>query len=149
MKKTFEKFELVLQNIKQNNSLLLVKDFELKISVSKWSKKEILGHLIDSAVNNLQRFTEVQFFDKPYQVRPYNQDESVKYNDYQNKNNQDIIQLWLHLNSHILEIIKKQTTQTLQYEIILPNGDVANLLFLIEDYVEHLFYHLKQINHEF
>ena len=49
---------------------------------SKWSKKEILGHLVDSGVNNLQRFTEIQFHPKPYVLRNYNQDELVKINDY-------------------------------------------------------------------
>lgn len=45
-----------------------------KISPEKWSKKEILGHLIDSGINNLQRFTEIQYESKPYKIRKYKQD---------------------------------------------------------------------------
>jgi hypothetical protein len=37
----------------------------------KWSKQEILGHLIDSAINNLKRFTEIQFLPQPYTVISY------------------------------------------------------------------------------
>ena len=54
-----------------------------KSAPEKWSKKEILGHLIDSGVNNLQRFTEIQFEDKPYRIKKYNQDGLVVANDYQ------------------------------------------------------------------
>lgn len=37
----------------------------------KWSQKEILGHLIDSGINNLQRFTEIQFSPQPYPIQKY------------------------------------------------------------------------------
>ena len=142
MKDKILKFEFLLDNL----TLQSITDFEVKIDVNKWSKKEILGHLIDSAINNLQRFTEIQYAEKPYKTRPYNQDALVKYNDYQNKNNQNLFDLWLHLNRHILEIIKDQTDKTLAYQLILPNGTLTNLQFLIEDYIEHLFYHVSQIN---
>lgn len=142
MKDKILKFEFLLDNL----TLQSITDFEVKIDVNKWSKKEILGHLIDSAINNLQRFTEIQYAEKPYKTRPYNQDALVKYNDYQNKNNQNLFDLWLHLNRHILEIIKNQTDKTLAYQLILPNGTLTNLQFLIEDYIEHLFYHVSQIN---
>ena len=42
-----------------------------KVSAGKWSKKENLGHLIDSGINNLQRLTEIQFEDAPYSNRNY------------------------------------------------------------------------------
>jgi DinB superfamily len=142
MKDKILKFEFLLDNL----TLQSITDFEVKIDANKWSKKEILGHLIDSAINNLQRFTEIQYAEKPYKTRPYNQDALVKYNDYQNKNNQNLFDLWLHLNRHILEIIKNQTDKTLAYQLILPNGKLNNLQFLIEDYIEHLFYHVSQIN---
>lgn len=142
MKNKVLKFEFLLDNL----VLQSITDFDVKIDVNKWSKKEILGHLIDSAINNLQRFTEIQYSEKPYKIRPYNQDALVKYNDYQNKNNQDLFDLWLHLNRHILEITKNQTDKTLEYQLILPNGTLTNLQFLIEDYIDHLFYHVSQIN---
>ena len=50
----------------------------------KWSKQEILGHLIDSAINNLKRFTEIQFLPQPYKVVSYQQNELVEVNQYQN-----------------------------------------------------------------
>ena len=146
MEEKIIKFESFFNRIEIENFLNTVPDFEVKPSEFKWSKKEILGHLIDSGINNLQRFTEIQFFEKPYKIRPYNQDELVKANNYQNKNSNELYELWLQLNVQVLHIIKNQTKETLAYQLILPNGNLSNLEFLIEDYFDHFYYHLKQIN---
>ena len=83
-------------------------DFSKKISYDRWSKKEILGHLIDSGINNLQRFTEIQFQNKPYQVRKYKQEELVKANDYQNADTKQLLDFWLALNYRIGNLIENQ-----------------------------------------
>lgn len=116
-----------------------------KASPEKWSKKEILGHLIDSGINNLQRFTEIRYQSKPYKIRKYHQDELVKANNYQEAELDEVIQLWVALNQRILKVMKNQTEQTLQCEIELPDGTSSDLRFLMVDYVDHLEYHLKQI----
>jgi hypothetical protein len=41
------------------------KNLSMTLNPKKWSKKQILGHLVDSGINNLQRFTEIQFEEKP------------------------------------------------------------------------------------
>ena len=71
----------------------------------KWSKKEILGHLIDSGINNLQRFTEIQFENKPYKIRKYNQNELVIANHYNEANSDEILGFWLAINKRIRKII--------------------------------------------
>lgn len=116
-----------------------------KTNPNKWSKKEILGHLIDSAIHNLLRFTEIQFADLPYSIKPYNQVELVVANDYQNNPTKSLLELWLALNQRIKLIIAKQNETTLAYSIILPNMETADLKFLINDYVHHLAHHLQQI----
>ena len=116
-----------------------------KESAEKWSKKEILGHLIDSGINNLQRFTEIQFENKPYLIRKYNQIELVKANDYQNSDTNEMAELWNSINNRILNLIKKQTEETLNYKIELENGNFSDLRFLMNDYVDHLEHHIKQI----
>lgn len=148
MKEKITKFELVLNKFAASNIFIKTIDFEIKPSEAKWSKKEILGHLIDSAINNIQRFTEIQTFEKPYKIRTYNPDELVKSNYYQNKNNQELFDLWMNLNLHILHIVKNQTNEILTYKLILPNGELSDLQFLIEDYFDHLYHHLNQINPE-
>ncbi|UCS94701.1 hypothetical protein KZP23_06735 [Echinicola marina] len=66
---------------------------EYKAFPHKWSKKEILGHLVDSAIHNLQRFVEIQFSPSVYSVHPYRQNEWVSVNDYQHTNTQSLLQL--------------------------------------------------------
>lgn len=116
-----------------------------KPSADKWSKKEIMGHLTDSAINNLQRFTEIQFSEKPYRVSKYNQDELVKANDYQHADTRQLLDFWIAINNRIQDIMDMQTDQTLVYEVILPDGTPADLKFLMQDYVGHLEHHLNQI----
>lgn len=116
-----------------------------KESAKKWSKKEILGHLIDSGINNLQRFTEIQFENKPYQIKKYNQEELVKANDYQNSDTKEIVEFWNSINKRVLNLIRKQTETTLNYKIELEKDNFSDLRFLIDDYVKHLEHHLKQI----
>lgn len=120
-------------------------EFSRKNSPEKWSKKEIFGHLIDSAVNNLQRFTEIQFRDKPYPIKKYDQDQLVIANNYQNASTEEIRDFWSAINKRILSILKLQTKETLNYQILLGEKLTSDLNFLIEDYVHHLEHHLKQI----
>jgi len=117
-------------------------ELEHKPAPGKWSKKEILGHLIDSAINNLQRFTEIQFQPKPYNIRRYSQDELVAANDYQHADLQELIQCWLGLNRRILHLMRLQTPETLAFEILI-GGDVIDLAFLMTDYVAHMEHHLE------
>src|ERR1700741_3098238 len=49
----------------------------------KWSRQQVLGHLIDSALNNLKRFTEAQVKEQPYEIIAYPQDGLVATNHYQ------------------------------------------------------------------
>ena len=120
---------------------------EAKPNPEKWSKKEILGHLIDSAINNIQRFTEIQHAEKPYQIRSYNPDQLVLANQYQQKDTAQLFELWTDLNMHVKFLISNQTAATLAYALILPSGEKKDLKFLINDYADHLEHHLDQIYH--
>lgn len=111
----------------------------------KWSKKEILGHLVDSAIHNLVRFTEINYMEKPYHHRPYNQIDLVNLNQYQTKDIAELNQLWLSLNKQIIRIMKSADKKALDYKIILSDESVIDLRFLMTDYVEHLEHHINQI----
>lgn len=71
----------------------------------KWSKKEILGHLCDSAFNNHSRFIRAQFEPEPFKVIPYEQNQWVKLNGYQTMKAEDIITLWVTLNKQIINML--------------------------------------------
>ena len=120
-------------------------ELERRPAPDKWSKKEILGHLVDSGINNLQRFTEIQFQPKPYVIRSYNQDELVKANDYQNAEVAEILNLFLSLNHRILKILEGQSPENLAFEMIVYEDTTVDLAFWIDDYVNHAAHHVKQI----
>lgn len=111
----------------------------------KWSKKEVLGHLVDSAIHNLVRFTEINYVAQPYRHRPYNQIDLVNLNQYQTKDIKGLNQLWLSLNEQIIRIMKSVDEKALDYKIILSDESVIDLRFLMTDYVEHLEHHINQI----
>lgn len=111
----------------------------------KWSKKEILGHLTDSAIHNLVRFTEINYLEKPYHHRPYNQIDLVNLNQYQTMDIDELTQLWFSVNKQIVRIIKSVDNEALDYKIVLSDGAEIDLKFLMTDYVEHLEHHINQI----
>lgn len=145
MTNTTNKLEQLLKNGLEYLTQASELEMSRKESAEKWSKKEILGHLIDSGINNLQRFTEVQFENRPYPIKKYNQNELVKANDYQNSDTKALVDFWYSINIRIQHLIKVQTEKTLTYKIELEKDNISDLRFLMDDYVAHLEYHLKQI----
>lgn len=108
----------------------------------KWSKKEVLGHLIDSATNNHQRFVRGQFELDP-EIR-YDQNKWNEFNFYQEIDSHQIISFWLQYNKQLIEIIRRIPAENLTRQVRI--GDTLfTLSFLVVDYVAHLEHHLKQI----
>ena len=123
--------------------LISEKEMSFKPSSTQWSKREILGHLIDSAKCNLKRFSEIR--NSIYFIKPYSQKELVIENDYQNEHTSNLLFIWLKINTQIVAIIKEKTAFELDTNIVLISGERKNLGFLINDYILHLKHHLNQI----
>ena len=117
--------------------------FSFKPSPEKWSKKEILGHLIDSATNNHQRFIRAQFEDKPEIY--YDQDMWVQYNYYNDMPLNQLIHFWTAYNLQLIEVMKRIPGKNLVLECKMRDGSYLTLDFLVNDYVVHLQHHLNQI----
>lgn len=115
-----------------------------KPAPNKWSRQEIMGHLIDSALNNLRRFTEIQFLPQPFTVIGYQQDHLVTINHYQQLPPAHILALWQLLNRQIIYVINEISDEQLAIEIIAA-GETKTLEWLIIDYIDHMEHHLKQI----
>ncbi|OXB22968.1 hypothetical protein B0A80_13325 [Flavobacterium tructae] len=144
MKNAILKFEKLLRDNSAYFPSLKSEILEAK-NLGKWSKKEVIGHLVDSGIHNLVRFTEINYLEKPYYHRPYNQMDLVNLNQYQTMDINDLTQLWLSINRQIIRIMKNVDEKALNYEIILSDASVIDLKFLMTDYVEHLEHHINQI----
>lgn len=117
-------------------------DFSAKPLPNKWSKKEIIGHLIDSATNNHQRFVRGQFEDIPA-IR-YDQNKWNEFSFYQQRDSQQLISFWKIYNEQLVEIMKRISNENLMKKIKIVESEFT-LEFIINDYVVHLEHHLKQV----
>jgi hypothetical protein len=118
-------------------------EFKFKYNPDKWSKQEILGHLIDSASNNHHRFVRSQFEDIP--AITYDQDKWNRYNYYNKFDKEQLIEFWKSYNCQLLGLIKSIPLDDLSKMCNTGGQNNYTIEFLFNDYVEHLEHHLKQI----
>ena len=105
MEKVIEKLKINIQNIPDRFMKLEEESVTAKTAPGKWSKKEILGHLIDSAFNNLRRIIMVQY--QPGAKIIYDQDQWVRIQNYQEIDVNDLVQLWIILNQQFVNLIER------------------------------------------
>ncbi|KAF6585997.1 MULTISPECIES: DinB family protein [Paenibacillus] len=120
-------------------------DFSIRTRPKSWSKKEILGHLCDSALTNLQIFVRSQYESQPYSVLKYAQNHWVELMNYQNLSIDHILALWVMLNKQVAVVIANIPEDKLLYLCDIGEEKLVTLEWLIKDYVEHLEHHLEQI----
>ena len=110
----------------------------------KWSKKEILGHLIDSAANNHQRF--VRAVNKVAgQFPTYDQDEWVRIQRYNEMSWSFLISFWSAYNSHLCHIIECIPEDAESSPCNIGKEEPVTLEFVVKDYLRHLQHHLKDM----
>lgn len=116
-----------------------------KPNPEKWSRQEILGHLVDSAHNNLRRFITGQYENNPHIV--YDPDFWVNANQYQKMDKQEVMLLWILLNQNICNVLVNMPEST--YGRTCNTGkeqpNLHTLEWLAIDYVKHLQYHMNQV----
>jgi hypothetical protein len=124
-------------------------------SPDHWAPIEILGHLIDSAANNHQRFVRAQFTEDL--VFPgYLQNQWVSSQNYREESWLDVIQLWSAYNLHLVHVVsqipeealtKSRSLHTLDEIafVLVDKTETTTLEYLIRDYLVHLRHHLEQI----
>lgn len=111
---------------------------------SKWVKKEILGHLIDSALNNHQRFVRAQMTERL--VWPgYEQDRWVSVQKYRERSWAELVQLWEQANRHMVHVMANVPASRLDVKCEIGDNEPVTLEWLMNDYIRHLRHHLDQI----
>jgi len=139
IRKTVEDFAVRFENLDDAKT-------SQKPRPDKWSRKEILGHLIDSAANNHQRFVRVQYL-KDLNLPPYDQIEWVKIQQYNLRTWKELLSLWLSYNFHLAHIIKHMPIDYLQTQLIIGSGEPVTIGYVVVDYLGHVQHHLRQIEH--
>ncbi|WP_152396100.1 DinB family protein [Paenibacillus guangzhouensis] len=145
MNATIERLQHWIKEVPARLANLSEHDFSERPQPHKWSKKEILGHLCDSALTNIQRFVRAQYESQPYVVLKYAQNQWVEHMNYQNQSVSQVLNLWIALNTQALSVITTIPEDRLMYTCDIGEGQIVTLEWLIKDYVEHLEHHLGQI----
>jgi len=121
----------------------------------KWSPKQVIGHLIDSASNNHQRFVRANFTDDL--IFPgYDQEKWVALGDYANAPWSSLLSLWREFNLQIARVMDStpasvRDTPRSRHNLhqvawsAVPESESATLGYFMNDYVDHLEHHLRQI----
>jgi hypothetical protein len=121
----------------------------------KWSVKEIVGHLIDSAANNHQRFVRARWQDDLI-FSPYAQDDWVAAQDYLTAPWPELVTLWQSYNRHLARVmvgvppaVRTRVHRRHNLDVIawqpISASEPATLEYFMRDYVGHLRHHLRQI----
>lgn len=113
-------------------------------SPERWCKKEVLGHLLDSASNNHQRFVRAQIVGKLDFPR-YEQEEWVRLQRYQDARWANLIDLWRAYNLHLLHVVSSMSPEGRRSTCRVGDGQALTLDTLFEEYVNHIEHHLGKM----
>jgi hypothetical protein len=115
-----------------------------KPSPEKWSPKEELGHLLDSAANNHQRIVRTLFEEHPA-MPGYEQQRWVQLHLYRQRDWHELIDTWTALNRQLLVAAENVGDSEWTRTCTIANSEPLTLSFVLEDYVEHMRHHLAHI----
>lgn len=110
----------------------------------RWSIAEVVGHLIDSACNNHQRFIRAQESES-LTFPKYEQNSWVEKNAYDSADWESLVELWFHYNMQLTRVIQKMEEEVLSNKCTIGPFDPCTLEWLVTDYLDHLKHHLVKI----
>jgi len=109
-----------------------------------WSRRQVLGHLIDSASNNHQRFVRGAM--QPSLEFPgYDQEANVRLQAPQEADWPLLVALWSAYNRYLAHVIARLPASKLESVCRIGSGAPVTLRFLADDYLTHMLHHLRQI----
>lgn len=109
-----------------------------------WSAKEILGHLIDSGVNNHARFVRAALQDG-LELPAYDQNDWVSIGGWQQREWAELVALWAGYQRQIAHVIAHLPPASLAHTLRIGDGEHLTLGFVAQDYVQHQLHHLAQL----
>ena len=109
-----------------------------------WSRKQVIGHLIDSASNNHQRFVRASL-QGSLEFPGYDQDGCVRVQAVQDAPWPLLVALWKNYNLYLAHVIAHLPASQLEAQCRIGEDKPVTLKFLADDYLTHLLHHLGQI----
>jgi len=109
-----------------------------------WSRKQVIGHLVDSASNNHQRFVRASL-QSSLEFPAYDQDGNVRVQAMQEVNWAQLVTLWAAYNRYLAHVIAHLPPEKLETHCRIGSGEPVTLRFLATDYLRHLLHHLNQL----
>ena len=115
---------------------------DIRISDDKWTLKEMVGHLIDSASNNHQRFIRLQI-EKEIKFPEYDHEQWKDLSKIYEFEFIELINLWKSYNHFLLHLIKNIDAKDYNNKWIIEDKEIT-LKFIIEDYFgQHMDWHIE------
>ena len=109
-----------------------------------WSRKQVIGHLIDSASNNHQRFVRASL-ESSLDFPAYDQDGWVRVQSVEGADWRQMLSLWSAYNRYLAHVIAHLPPTQLETLCRIGTAEPVTLRFLASDYLRHLLHHLGQI----
>ncbi len=147
MKETVNEIRRIVANSNGTLSSMPPDRVSFKASPDKWSRKEILGHLIDSAANNHQRFVRGGY-NAAADFPPYSQNDWVRIQKYDESEWKDLIALWSAYNLHLCHVIERLPEEALSAPCNIGKEEPVTLALVIKDYLRHLRHHMQVLLEE-
>jgi hypothetical protein len=113
-----------------------------KPAPDRWSISEVVGHLVDSACNNHQRFVRAQYC-TDFVFPKYEQNEWVAAANYQESDWGSLVELWYHYNRLMAGLIRNMRTSKLSTACTITPYETCTLGFLVTDYLDHMKRHVN------
>lgn len=145
MNDTISRLHALLRQLAGRWSAFSEEELHYTPGPAKWSRKEILGHLIDSAANNHRRFVLSQTTPEPLLIVPYAQEQWVQLARYRHTPAADLLHFWLLYNQQLARLLEGLPATAATHRCEFENGYSVTLGWLAEDYVVHLEHHVQQI----
>lgn len=146
MKSIVDDLNLTIAGFMEKLRTIQEADMRAKPRPEKWSRIEVIGHLIDSAHSNLRRFVTGQYEATPPHII-YEQEFWVKANAYQQAPIETVITLWILMNHRIATVLSQMDEKNYTKQCNTGRGEqnLHSLIWLASDYVKHMKHHLNQV----
>ena len=141
---TAQQFRAALAEIGRELSQVSPRLAELPWREKGWNRKQMVGHLLDSAANNRQRFARAAI-DGAYIGPFYAQDAWVNLHGYATQSWETLLRWWQAEHEILISLVDRIPAHRLDVQCTVGDDPPVTLQFLIEDYVAHQRHHLRHI----